>query len=123
MVPMLLVNEATPGAEVEKLEMRHLANKEANLLFSLLTALWSKRYRGAGKRLSRSWQQSEAKPYLGGLLPLPGEGWGAVPLGYLILLIFRRGIFKSPSILIFAPLFLLDGTDSINGNSASTSSS
>jgi len=36
-VPMLLVNEATLRAEVEKLEMRYLANKEANLLFSLFT--------------------------------------------------------------------------------------
>uniref|UniRef100_C6E6U8 Glycosyltransferase 36 n=1 Tax=Geobacter sp. (strain M21) TaxID=443144 RepID=C6E6U8_GEOSM len=36
-VPMLLVNEATVACEVEKLEIRYLANKEANLLFSLFT--------------------------------------------------------------------------------------
>ncbi|MBJ6727949.1 GH36-type glycosyl hydrolase domain-containing protein [Geomesophilobacter sediminis] len=36
-VPMLLVNEATLRAEVEKLEIRYLANKEANLFFSLFT--------------------------------------------------------------------------------------
>jgi len=36
-VPMLLVNEATLRAEVEKLEIRYLANKEENLLFSLFT--------------------------------------------------------------------------------------
>ncbi|MBC8018379.1 MAG: glycosyl transferase, partial [Verrucomicrobia bacterium] len=36
-VPMMLVNEATIRAEVENLEIRYLANKEANLLFSLFT--------------------------------------------------------------------------------------
>ncbi len=36
-VPMLLVNAETVRAEVEKLEIRYLANKEANLLFSLFT--------------------------------------------------------------------------------------
>ena len=36
-VPMLLVNEATVRHEVEKLEIRYLANKENNLLFSLFT--------------------------------------------------------------------------------------
>ena len=36
-VPMLLADEATVRAEVEKLEIRYLANKEANLLFSLFT--------------------------------------------------------------------------------------
>ena len=34
---MLLVNGSTIRAEVEKLEIRYLANKEANLLFSLFT--------------------------------------------------------------------------------------
>jgi cyclic beta-1,2-glucan synthetase len=36
-VPMMLVNEATLRSEVEKLEIRYLANKEDNLLFSLFT--------------------------------------------------------------------------------------
>ena len=36
-VPMMLVDEATTRAEVEKLEIRYLANKEANLLFSLFS--------------------------------------------------------------------------------------
>ena len=36
-VPMMLVNEETIRAEVEKLEIRYLANKEANLFFSLFT--------------------------------------------------------------------------------------
>jgi cyclic beta-1,2-glucan synthetase len=36
-VPMMLVNEDTVHSEVEKLEIRYLANKEANLLFSLFT--------------------------------------------------------------------------------------
>jgi cyclic beta-1,2-glucan synthetase len=36
-VPMLLVDENTLRAEVEKLEIRYLANKEANLFFSLFT--------------------------------------------------------------------------------------
>jgi cyclic beta-1,2-glucan synthetase len=36
-VPMMLVNAETTRAEVEKLEIRYLANKEANLLFSLFT--------------------------------------------------------------------------------------
>ena len=36
-VPMMLVNAKTVHAEVEKLEIRYLANKEANLLFSLFT--------------------------------------------------------------------------------------
>ena len=36
-VPMMLVNVETILAEVEKLEIRYLANKEANLLFSLFT--------------------------------------------------------------------------------------
>jgi cyclic beta-1,2-glucan synthetase len=36
-VPMMLVNEETVHAEVEKLEIRFLANKEENLLFSLFT--------------------------------------------------------------------------------------
>jgi cyclic beta-1,2-glucan synthetase len=36
-VPMMLVNAETVHAEVEKLEIRYLANKEANLLFSLFT--------------------------------------------------------------------------------------
>ena len=36
-VPMMLVDEDTIRAELEKLEIRHLANKEANLLFSLFT--------------------------------------------------------------------------------------
>ena len=36
-VPMMLVNAETIRAEVEKLEIRYLANKEANLLFSLFT--------------------------------------------------------------------------------------
>jgi len=36
-VPMMLTNVATVRAEVEKLEIRYLANKEANLLFSLFT--------------------------------------------------------------------------------------
>ncbi|WP_237754247.1 GH36-type glycosyl hydrolase domain-containing protein [Geobacter sp. OR-1] len=36
-VPMLLTNAETVSAEVEKLEIRYLANKEANLLFSLFT--------------------------------------------------------------------------------------
>ena len=36
-VPMMLANTDTVQAEVEKLEIRYLANKEANLLFSLFT--------------------------------------------------------------------------------------
>ncbi|MBT0665019.1 glycosyl transferase [Geobacter pelophilus] len=36
-VPMMLSNAETVEAEVEKLEIRYLANKEANLLFSLFT--------------------------------------------------------------------------------------
>ena len=36
-VPMMLVNEETVRSEVEKLEIRFLANKEANLFFSLFT--------------------------------------------------------------------------------------
>lgn len=36
-VPMMLVNADTVRAEVEKLEIRYLANKESNLLFSLFT--------------------------------------------------------------------------------------
>jgi cyclic beta-1,2-glucan synthetase len=36
-VPMMLTNAETVRAEVEKLEIRYLANKEANLLFSLFT--------------------------------------------------------------------------------------
>jgi cyclic beta-1,2-glucan synthetase len=36
-VPMMLANEDTVLAEAEKLEIRYLANKEANLLFSLFT--------------------------------------------------------------------------------------
>ena len=36
-VPMMLVNAETIRAEVEKLEIRYLANKEDNLLFSLFT--------------------------------------------------------------------------------------
>ncbi|EKD96596.1 MAG: hypothetical protein ACD_23C01387G0001, partial [uncultured bacterium] len=36
-VPMMLVSAETIRAEVEKLEIRYLANKEANLLFSLFT--------------------------------------------------------------------------------------
>jgi len=36
-VPMMLVNTETVSSEVEKLEIRYLANKEANLLFSLFT--------------------------------------------------------------------------------------
>jgi len=36
-VPMLLVDSETIRAEVEKLEIRYLANKEANLLFGLFT--------------------------------------------------------------------------------------
>ena len=36
-VPMMLVNAETVRSEVEKLEIRYLANKEANLLFSLFT--------------------------------------------------------------------------------------
>ena len=36
-VPMMLVNEETVRAEVEKLEIRYLANKEPNLLFSLFS--------------------------------------------------------------------------------------
>ncbi len=36
-VPMMLTNEGTVRAEVEKLEIRYLANKEANLLFSLFS--------------------------------------------------------------------------------------
>ncbi len=36
-VPMMLVNTETVRAEVEKLEIRYLANQEANLLFSLFT--------------------------------------------------------------------------------------
>ena len=36
-VPMLLVDAETIRAEVEKLEIRYLANREANLLFSLFT--------------------------------------------------------------------------------------
>ena len=36
-VPMMLVNEEMIQAEVEKLEIRYLANKETNLLFSLFT--------------------------------------------------------------------------------------
>ncbi len=36
-VPMMLTNEATVRAEVDKLEIRYLANKEVNLLFSLFT--------------------------------------------------------------------------------------
>ena len=36
-VPMMLVNAETIRAEVEKLEIRYLANKEANLFFSLFT--------------------------------------------------------------------------------------
>ncbi len=36
-VPMMLVNTETVRTEVEKLEIRYLANKEANLLFSLFT--------------------------------------------------------------------------------------
>jgi cyclic beta-1,2-glucan synthetase len=36
-VPMMLSNPETVRAEVEKLEIRYLANKEANLLFSLFT--------------------------------------------------------------------------------------
>jgi cyclic beta-1,2-glucan synthetase len=36
-VPMMLVDEGTIREEVEKLEIRYLANKEANLLFSLFS--------------------------------------------------------------------------------------
>ena len=36
-VPMMLVNEKTVRAEAEKLEIRYLANKEENLLFSLFS--------------------------------------------------------------------------------------
>jgi cyclic beta-1,2-glucan synthetase len=36
-VPMMLVNAETIRAEVEKLEIRYLANKEANLLFGLFS--------------------------------------------------------------------------------------
>jgi cyclic beta-1,2-glucan synthetase len=36
-VPMMLTTAETISAEVEKLEIRYLANKEANLLFSLFT--------------------------------------------------------------------------------------
>jgi cyclic beta-1,2-glucan synthetase len=36
-VPMILVNEETIKSEVEKLEIRYLANREDNLLFSLFT--------------------------------------------------------------------------------------
>jgi len=36
-VPMMLMNAETVRSEVEKLEIRYLANKEANLLFSLFT--------------------------------------------------------------------------------------
>jgi len=36
-VPMMLTNAETVRAEVEKLEIRYLANKEANLLFGLFT--------------------------------------------------------------------------------------
>jgi len=36
-VPMLLVDSQTVGAEVDKLEIRYLANREDNLLFSLFT--------------------------------------------------------------------------------------
>ncbi len=36
-VPMMLANAETVRAEVEKLEIRYLANKEANLLFSLFS--------------------------------------------------------------------------------------
>jgi len=36
-VPMMLTNPETVRIEVEKLEIRYLANKEANLLFSLFT--------------------------------------------------------------------------------------
>lgn len=36
-VPMMLANADTVRSEVEKLEIRYLANKEANLLFSLFT--------------------------------------------------------------------------------------
>ncbi|GFO60058.1 hypothetical protein GMST_23830 [Geomonas silvestris] len=36
-VPMLLVNEATLAAEVERLEIRYLANKDDNLLFALFS--------------------------------------------------------------------------------------
>jgi cyclic beta-1,2-glucan synthetase len=36
-VPMMLVDAGTIHCEVEKLEIRYLANKEANLLFSLFT--------------------------------------------------------------------------------------
>ena len=36
-VPMMLTNAERVCAEVEKLEIRYLANKEANLLFSLFT--------------------------------------------------------------------------------------
>jgi cyclic beta-1,2-glucan synthetase len=36
-VPMMLVNAETVRTEVEKLEIRYLANKEANLIFSLFT--------------------------------------------------------------------------------------
>jgi cyclic beta-1,2-glucan synthetase len=36
-VPMLLVNAATVRSEVEKLEIRYLANREDNLFFSLFT--------------------------------------------------------------------------------------
>jgi len=36
-VPMMLVNDETIRAEVEKLEIRYLANREANLFFSLFT--------------------------------------------------------------------------------------
>lgn len=36
-VPMMLVNAETIRAEVERLEIRYLANKEENLLFSLFT--------------------------------------------------------------------------------------
>jgi cyclic beta-1,2-glucan synthetase len=36
-VPMLLVDSQTIGAEVDKLEVRYLANRENNLLFSLFT--------------------------------------------------------------------------------------
>ena len=36
-VPMMMTDAETVRAEVEKLEIRHLANKESNLLFSLFT--------------------------------------------------------------------------------------
>jgi cyclic beta-1,2-glucan synthetase len=52
-VPAMLVDEKSIRAEVERLEVRYLANKESNLLFSLFTDFtdWDQAHREGDERL------------------------------------------------------------------------